>query len=289
MVLEKKCGHISLETGLSSTASSPCYLMVFYLRVVSWSRRKHIQALPSRIWLLLHSELMRGNIHKAHWAFWLCLGEPYMMSLHMESSCGGSSTNWYSSFRRKSVLSSWRNIKRRLSTSWIATSVSHGLVERTGLLRATLVTGSVEEHFAVVDGSGGKPLLLQRFSTLDHPLPFVGEFFWTYPSVTQQLLASEEERNLLSNGKRVAYKEMGPLHMHGPGCVNFSLLSVGDVHTTFELSTTPALDQISLEYDVFTDNDHTLLRNWMRNHSPMGECLGFPMLKNEFRKTSPVD
>jgi len=43
----------------------------------------------------------------------------------------------------------------------------------------------VEERFVGVNGSGGKPSLLQSFSTLDHPLPFVGEFFQTYPLATQ--------------------------------------------------------------------------------------------------------
>ena len=37
---------------------------------------------------------------------------------------------------------------------------------------------------------------------------------------------------------------------------DFSHLSVGDLQTSSEPSTTPALEKISLERDVFTDDDH---------------------------------
>jgi len=56
LVLEKTCGHILPETVPSSTTSSPCHLMAFCSRVVSWSRRRHTQALLSKIWSLLHQE-----------------------------------------------------------------------------------------------------------------------------------------------------------------------------------------------------------------------------------------
>jgi hypothetical protein len=37
---------------------------------------------------------------------------------------------------------------------------------------------------------------------------------------------------------------------------NFSHLSVGDLHAPSEPSTTPALERISMEHDVFTNDDH---------------------------------
>jgi hypothetical protein len=37
---------------------------------------------------------------------------------------------------------------------------------------------------------------------------------------------------------------------------DFSHLSVGDLHASSKPSTTPALERISLEHDVFTDDDH---------------------------------
>ena len=40
---------------------------------------------------------------------------------------------------------------------------------------------------------------------------------------------------------------------------DFSHLSVGDLLASSGLSTTPALERISVERDVFTDDDHKLL------------------------------
>jgi hypothetical protein len=144
---------------------------------------------------------MGGNIHEAHRghsnsALW-SLGNPYTRSLCVESSCGRSLTNQYSSCRRTSVLSGLRNIGWRSSRSWIAISVSHGLVGTVAsylgdmvyeevvlrMIRLVFVTHEerwidvwlknltgdwlrrVEEHFAGVNGSDGKPSLLQSFST----------------------------------------------------------------------------------------------------------------------------
>ena len=51
---------------------------------------------------------------------------------------------------------------------------------------------SVEERFAGVNGGGDKPSLLQSFSLLDDPFPFVDQFFKAYPLAAKQLLASED-------------------------------------------------------------------------------------------------
>jgi len=43
-----------------------------------------------------------------------------------------------------------------------------------------------------VGGVGGKPSLLQLYTMLDDPLPFVKSFFKAYPLAMRQLLASED-------------------------------------------------------------------------------------------------
>jgi len=57
----------------------------------------------------------------------------------------------------------------------------------------------VEERFAGVYGSGSKPSILQSFTTVNDPLPFVDEFFKVYPLAKEQLLASERPSVLPDN------------------------------------------------------------------------------------------
>lgn len=50
----------------------------------------------------------------------------------------------------------------------------------------------VEERFAGVNGGGLKASLLQNYTSLDTPAPFVIEFFEKYPLGKEQLLAAED-------------------------------------------------------------------------------------------------
>jgi fatty acid synthase subunit alpha len=69
----------------------------------------------------------------------------------------------------------------------------------------------VEEGFAGVNGEGVKSLL-QNFSSLNDPLPFVAGkcFFETYPIAAEQLLAAEDTAFFLAISQR-----LGPLSPAG--------------------------------------------------------------------------
>jgi fatty acid synthase subunit beta len=62
------------------------------------------------------------------------------------------------------------------------------------------------ERFAGVNGSGVKNSLLQHFSSLNDPLPFVGGFFTAYPLAKEQLLASEDRGYFLAISQRPGQK-----------------------------------------------------------------------------------
>ena len=64
----------------------------------------------------------------------------------------------------------------------------------------------VEERFAGVNGVGNKPSLLQNFSSLDDPLPFVETFFKKYPLAAEQLLAAEDRAYFLAISQRPGQK-----------------------------------------------------------------------------------
>lgn len=64
----------------------------------------------------------------------------------------------------------------------------------------------VEERFAGVNGSGNKPSILQSYTTLDDPLPFVKTFFQKYPLASQQLLAAEDTAFFLAISQRPGQK-----------------------------------------------------------------------------------
>jgi fatty acid synthase subunit alpha, fungi type len=64
----------------------------------------------------------------------------------------------------------------------------------------------VEEHFAGVNGSSSKPLLLQSFACLNDPLPFTEDFCKAYPLATKQLLASEDKAYFLTISQRPGQK-----------------------------------------------------------------------------------
>ncbi|KAG6910835.1 hypothetical protein DXG01_007150 [Tephrocybe rancida] len=64
----------------------------------------------------------------------------------------------------------------------------------------------VEERFAGVNGSAAKPSVLQSFTSLDDPLPFVETFFKAYPLAAQQLLASEDTAYFLAIAQRPGQK-----------------------------------------------------------------------------------
>ncbi|KAJ3517947.1 hypothetical protein NLJ89_g178 [Agrocybe chaxingu] len=64
----------------------------------------------------------------------------------------------------------------------------------------------VEERFAGVNGDGKKPSLLQSFTSLDDPLPFVEKFFEKYPLAREQLLAAEDAAYFLAIAQRPGQK-----------------------------------------------------------------------------------
>ena len=64
----------------------------------------------------------------------------------------------------------------------------------------------VEERFAGVNGGGVKLSLLQNFSSLNDPLPFVKSFFETYPLAAEQLLAAEDTAYFLAISQRPGQK-----------------------------------------------------------------------------------
>jgi fatty acid synthase subunit alpha, fungi type len=63
----------------------------------------------------------------------------------------------------------------------------------------------VEERFTRVDGAV-KASVLQSYSTLDDPLPFVETFFQVYPLAREQLLASEDKAYFLTISQRPGQK-----------------------------------------------------------------------------------
>ncbi|PPQ94469.1 hypothetical protein CVT25_001102 [Psilocybe cyanescens] len=64
----------------------------------------------------------------------------------------------------------------------------------------------VEERFAGVNGPGTKASILQNFSMLDDPLPFVEKFFQSYPLAVEQLLAAEDTAYFLAISQRPGQK-----------------------------------------------------------------------------------
>ncbi|EAU85370.1 fatty acid synthetase alpha subunit [Coprinopsis cinerea okayama7 len=64
----------------------------------------------------------------------------------------------------------------------------------------------VEERFASADGFATKPSLLQSYTSLDDPLPFVEEFFKKYPLAAEQLLAAEDTAYFLAISQRPGQK-----------------------------------------------------------------------------------
>ena len=64
----------------------------------------------------------------------------------------------------------------------------------------------VEERFAGVNGGGVKVSLLQNFSSLSDPLPFVKCFFEAYPLAAEQLLAAEDTAYFLAISQRPGQK-----------------------------------------------------------------------------------
>lgn len=64
----------------------------------------------------------------------------------------------------------------------------------------------VEERFADVNFTAAKPSILQSFSNLDEPLPFVDLFFKKYPQAKDQLLASEDTAFFLAISQRPGQK-----------------------------------------------------------------------------------
>ena len=64
----------------------------------------------------------------------------------------------------------------------------------------------VEERFAGVNGGGVKLSLLQNFSSLNDPLPFIKCFFEAYPLAAEQLLAAEDTAYFLAISQRSGQK-----------------------------------------------------------------------------------
>ncbi|KAF8656258.1 hypothetical protein AX16_002694 [Volvariella volvacea WC 439] len=64
----------------------------------------------------------------------------------------------------------------------------------------------IEERFAGVDGYNSKPSLLQSYTSLDDPLPFVNTFLEKYPLAKEQLLAAEDSAYFLAISQRPGQK-----------------------------------------------------------------------------------
>ncbi|KAF9267936.1 fatty acid synthase [Marasmius fiardii PR-910] len=64
----------------------------------------------------------------------------------------------------------------------------------------------VEERFAGVNGGGTKTSILQSYSSLDNPLPFVETFFQKYPSAADQLLSADDTAYFLAISQRPGQK-----------------------------------------------------------------------------------
>ncbi|KAK0450204.1 fatty acid synthase [Armillaria borealis] len=64
----------------------------------------------------------------------------------------------------------------------------------------------VEERFAGVNGESNKPSVLQSYTSLDDPLPFIQSFFQTYVGGTTQLLAAEDSAFFLAISQRRGQK-----------------------------------------------------------------------------------
>ncbi|KAK7027725.1 hypothetical protein R3P38DRAFT_3520793 [Favolaschia claudopus] len=62
------------------------------------------------------------------------------------------------------------------------------------------------KRFAGVNGGGNKPSLLQSYTSLDDPLPFIESFFKAYPIATRQLLAAEDSAFFLAISQRPGHK-----------------------------------------------------------------------------------
>lgn len=64
----------------------------------------------------------------------------------------------------------------------------------------------VEERFAGVNGGGAKASVLQSYTSLDRPAPFVKEFFEKYPLAREQLLAADDKAYFLTIAQRPGQK-----------------------------------------------------------------------------------
>ncbi|KAL0065236.1 fatty acid synthase alpha subunit Lsd1 [Marasmius tenuissimus] len=64
----------------------------------------------------------------------------------------------------------------------------------------------VEERFAGVNGGGLKTSILQSYTSLDDPLPFVETFFQKYPSAADQLLSADDTGYFLAISQRPGQK-----------------------------------------------------------------------------------
>ena len=64
----------------------------------------------------------------------------------------------------------------------------------------------IEERFAVVNGGGQVPSILQSFASLDQPHAFVEEFFEKYPTGTTQLVSAEDKAYFLAIAQRPGQK-----------------------------------------------------------------------------------
>ena len=64
----------------------------------------------------------------------------------------------------------------------------------------------IEEQLTGVNGAATKPSVLQSFSSLDGPHPFIETFFKSYPLATEQLLAAEDTAYFLAISQRPGQK-----------------------------------------------------------------------------------
>ncbi|CAK5268309.1 unnamed protein product [Mycena citricolor] len=91
----------------------------------------------------------------------------------------------------------------------------------------------VEERFAGVNGSGNKPSILQSYTSLDDPLPFVQSFFKEYPIATTQLLAAEDSAFFLAISQRPGQKPVPFIPVLDAGFED-SLWAAEDIEAVFD-------------------------------------------------------
>ncbi|KAJ7808682.1 hypothetical protein B0H14DRAFT_3761317 [Mycena olivaceomarginata] len=92
----------------------------------------------------------------------------------------------------------------------------------------------VEERFAGVNGGSDKPSLLQSYTSLDDPLPFIESFLKAYPIATRQLLASEDSAFFLAISQRAGQKPVPFIPVLDASFEVWTLWAAEDIEAVFD-------------------------------------------------------